>query len=285
MVSVVVLTCNSAAFIGETLQTVTSQTLSPAEIIIVDGGSTDETLAIAAEFNVRIAPQQSHNISNGRNIGINAAISDWVAFLDHDDLWEPTKLEKQVEAIRRFPDIRMVLTDYLTFNDHETNTKSVLGHSYQYYAAIGGREGGYFPRVDFTNQEWIIPLTSSCLIRKGLEYFDEELHGTEDIELFLRMMTYPFVVISSPLARWRISPNSVSHNELLMELDFVKTMNKIIQRPEKYPAGVYECVLRIRKEKMRHTSLNLMKEGKALASLSMFAKTFSLPVKEDPLRH
>lgn len=282
MVSVVVPTYNSARFIAQTLETVTSQTQPPAEIIIVDGGSTDDTLSIAARFDVKISPEQSRNIPGGRNIGMRAAKSEWVALVDHDDLWEPTKLERQIEAIKQFPEVRMVLTEYLAFTGEETTVRE-SGFSDEYYRAIGRQEGGYFPGVDFTDREWLIPLTSSCLIRNGTEWFDEELQGTDDAEFFLRMMTYPFVLIDVPLARWRISPNNYSGNGLLMEIDFVRTMNKIMQRPEKYPTGVFDCVRRIRKERMRHTSLGLLRQGRVLASLSMFAKSFSRPLRTDSL--
>lgn len=284
MVSVVIPTYNSARFLAQTLQTVMAQTRTPAEIIIVDGGSTDDTLAIAARFKVKLSPQRSHNISSGRNIGMRAAKSEWIALVDHDDLWEPTKLERQLETIKRFPDVRMVLTDYLAFTGEETK-RSSLGTSHDYYRAVGRQDGGYFPRVDFTDQEWIIPLTSSCLVKTGTEWFDEDLQGTDDIEFFLRMMTYPFVLIDAPLARWRISPTSYSQNGLSMELDFVRTMNKIVQHPEKYPHGVHSCVRRIRKERLRQTSLSLLRAGRAVASLSMFARSFSSPVWHDSLSH
>ena len=56
--------------------------------------------------------------------------------------------------------------------------------SEEHYRAIGGQDGGYFPRIDFTEQEWIVPLTSSCLIKNGTELFDEELQGTDDMKFF-----------------------------------------------------------------------------------------------------
>ena len=275
MVSVVIPTFNSERFLRETLETVMSQTYPVSEIVIVDGGSTDKTLRIASEFPVRICPEQSRSIPNGRNIGMRVATSEWIALLDHDDLWEPTKLEKQVESVCQYPDVTMVLTDYVRVDSLKTIRKSEKKTSADYYRAIGRQDGCYFPRVDFTNQEWMIPLTSSCLIKKGTEWFDEELQGTDDTEFFLRMMMHPFVSIDIPLVHWRMTPTSYSHKEKLsMELDFVKTMDTIMTHPERYPAGVYDCVRRIRGQRIRQVSFHLLKNRKVLVALSMLRRSF-----------
>lgn len=274
-VSVVIPTYNSARFIAETLNSVVTQTLPPAEIILADGGSTDATFDIASKFDVKISTERSHNIPSGKNIGMRAAGSEWVAFVDHDDVWEPTKLEQQVNAVRTFPDAKMVLTDYAVFIDGEDTLLPSDAHA-AYRRAIDKQGGNYFPSIDFTNREWIIPLTSSALIRNGTEWFDEDLQGTDDIEFFLRLMTQPFVLLDSPLVRWRKSRESYSqHDPILMELDFIKVMDKILASPERYPPGIPECIRGIRHQRLRQTSLKLLKRGRALESFSMLRESYS----------
>jgi glycosyltransferase involved in cell wall biosynthesis len=100
-ISVVIPAYNSEKCIRETLDSVLSQTLSPHEIIVVDDGSKDNTAAVVRSFGdrIRYIRQDNQGIAGARNTGIHSASGDWIAFLDHDDLWLPTKLEKQSKVI------------------------------------------------------------------------------------------------------------------------------------------------------------------------------------------
>lgn len=96
-VSVVIPVFNGEPFLAQAIETVLAQTLPPAEIILVDDGSTDAGPAIAGSFpGVRLIRQSHAGGAAARNAGISAARSDLVAFLDQDDLWAPRKLELQV---------------------------------------------------------------------------------------------------------------------------------------------------------------------------------------------
>lgn len=95
-VSVIVPAFNAAAYIAEALESVAWQTLSAAEVIVVDDGSTDCTAAIAESFaGVTVIRQANQGVSAARNTGVAASTGDVIAFLDSDDLWLPDKLERQ----------------------------------------------------------------------------------------------------------------------------------------------------------------------------------------------
>jgi glycosyltransferase involved in cell wall biosynthesis len=96
-ISVVIPCYNGADFLAQTLESVMRQTWPPAEIIVIDDGSTDNSEAIAASLGapIRVIRQTNQGESVARNRGINEAKGSWIAFLDADDLWHPTKLEKQ----------------------------------------------------------------------------------------------------------------------------------------------------------------------------------------------
>lgn len=100
-VSVVIPCFNGAPFLGEALESVLNQTHPALEVIVVDDGSKDESAAIAESFGppVRVIQQSNQGESVARNRGIDEAKGEWIAFLDADNLWKPTKLEKQCEAI------------------------------------------------------------------------------------------------------------------------------------------------------------------------------------------
>jgi glycosyltransferase involved in cell wall biosynthesis len=105
-VSVIVPTRNGARFIAETIESIANQTVAPLEIIVVDDGSTDDSarLALGASRLVRIIDTQDLGPAGARNAGIRAAKGDFLAFLDHDDLWVPDKLAWQLELLANEPE-------------------------------------------------------------------------------------------------------------------------------------------------------------------------------------
>ncbi|WP_372716856.1 glycosyltransferase family 2 protein [Novipirellula sp.] len=101
LISVVIPCYNASVFIRETLDSVRSQTYKPLEVIIVDDGSTDDSVAIAESYGsfVSVIQQENQGESVARNRGIEEAKGDWIAFLDADDVWAPKKLQRQVAEI------------------------------------------------------------------------------------------------------------------------------------------------------------------------------------------
>lgn len=107
VVSIIIPTYNRAGLIAETIRSILEQTYSNWELIIVDDGSNDNTEEVIAE----IKDNRIHFIKAGRigiggkikNIGLERANGELIAFNDSDDLWDKTKLEKQIAALREFP--------------------------------------------------------------------------------------------------------------------------------------------------------------------------------------
>jgi len=96
-ISIAIPAYNAERCLRETLESALNQTYPAHEIIVVDDGSTDRTEEIALSYGNRIRhiKQQNQGIAGARNTAVREATGDWIAFLDHDDLMLPTKLEKQ----------------------------------------------------------------------------------------------------------------------------------------------------------------------------------------------
>ncbi len=106
LVSVVIAVRNGEAYLGRALASIRAQSYSPFEVILVDGHSTDSTLAIARQFNpVNVVTQTGQGIADAYNCGIAASSGELIAFLSHDDEWTPDKLEFQVGFMRENPDL------------------------------------------------------------------------------------------------------------------------------------------------------------------------------------
>ncbi len=119
-VSVVIPAYNEAMFVRRAVDSVLNQTLTDLELIAVDDGSVDNTLAVlqSCEPPVRSLTQPNAGPAAARNRGLRTARGEFVAFLDADDWWQPTKLERQVALLRTRPDLgfcstatRVVLAD------------------------------------------------------------------------------------------------------------------------------------------------------------------------------
>jgi glycosyltransferase involved in cell wall biosynthesis len=105
-VAVVIPAYNGQQYIEETLQSVLNQTLQPREIVVVDDASTDGTASIVRRFapRVTLVTRQRGGVSATRNYGASITDSEWLTFLDQDDLWEPENLERQMAAIAASPE-------------------------------------------------------------------------------------------------------------------------------------------------------------------------------------
>jgi len=118
-VSIILPTYNRAGLIMETIQSIQQQTYSNWELIIVDDGSDDNT----AEIILQLKDERIHFIKAGRigiggkikNLGLEKANGEFIAFNDSDDLWDKTKIEKQVAALQKYSDAGFCLTGGYNF--------------------------------------------------------------------------------------------------------------------------------------------------------------------------
>jgi glycosyltransferase involved in cell wall biosynthesis len=113
-VSVIIPAFNRAHLIGETLESIIDQSLPPAEIIVVDDGSTDETAAVVARYRrkVRYVKIPNSGVCRARNTGAALACGEWLAFCDSDDLWARDKLARQAALFRCSPGTEYCFTNF-----------------------------------------------------------------------------------------------------------------------------------------------------------------------------
>lgn len=116
-ISVVIPCYNSEKTLEECINSVLLQTVPVTEILIIDDGSKDNSVEIVhkiisenADIRIRLFQQENSGPSKARNLGIKNAIGSWIAFLDSDDIWFPTKIEIQINFVKKYPKISLVST-------------------------------------------------------------------------------------------------------------------------------------------------------------------------------
>lgn len=122
-VSILITTYNGAKYIAETIESIIKQSWQNWELIIIDDGSEDNT----CEIITKIKDERIHLFKAGRvgingrikNIGLQKVSGELIAFIDHDDLWHPSKLEKQITALQEYPEAGFCLTGGYNFKTKE----------------------------------------------------------------------------------------------------------------------------------------------------------------------
>jgi glycosyltransferase involved in cell wall biosynthesis len=127
--SVVVPAHNAGPYLDDAIRSVLDQTPTPAEVVVVDDGSTDATAAVAAAFGppVRCVRRPRGGVGAALNSGVEQTSGALLSFLDADDLWLPEKLALQTEAIRADPTLDYVLGHVVQFRSPELTADEVAG--------------------------------------------------------------------------------------------------------------------------------------------------------------
>ena len=210
-ISVVIPAYNAARWIAETVESVLAQTFQDFEIIVVDDGSTDETAAAVARFKrVKCLYQVNGGLSSARNTGIRAAMGEYIAFVDADDLWLHDKLDAQMALLKQ-TGLAWVYSDAYAF---DSETRSPL---FVFSKMRNQHDGDVLQSLLL---EDFIPMPTPILKRHVFDevgFFTEDttLHSAEDWDMWLRTAArYPVGFVKRPLAMYRVHPTSMIQSAL-----------------------------------------------------------------------
>jgi glycosyltransferase involved in cell wall biosynthesis len=221
-VSIVIPAYNAMTYLPDTLASVFKQTFTDFEVLLVDDGSTDSLQTWVAQTvhdpRLKLISQINQGLSAARNTGITHSQSDYIAFLDADDLWHPTKLEQQVQWLEAHPTIGLIYNWTALIDSAGNPTGRLLGSEI---------DGNVLPEILQRN---IIDCPSvlvrrQCFERVGL--FDCTLRSVEDWDMWIRIAAvYPFAVTCEPLVYYRQHPSNMSKNWRVMEQAFQQVITK-----------------------------------------------------------
>jgi glycosyltransferase involved in cell wall biosynthesis len=171
LASAILTAYNGEPFLAESIASVVAQSYRPVEIIVVDDGSTDGTAEVVRSFEgVRYIHQMNQGVAAAMNLGLQAAVGEFLAFLDMDDLWTSNKLELQVGYLLEHPSVDYVIaktrnflepgvelpsrpTQDLSLTDAVILNPGTLVARKAVFQTVGMFDGSYAQAADF---DWFI---------------------------------------------------------------------------------------------------------------------------------
>jgi len=211
-VTALIPTYNRRTQVLRAIDSVIAQTLPVDEIIVVDDGSTDgsdETIRERYGPRVVLIRQENAGVSAARNRGVREAKGDWVAFLDSDDTWLPTKIERQVEALKSLgDDFGLCFTDCVFEGNPFTASSAFQKVGFEPPANFGVLDEPSQFIVESREPFWIQSLlVLRSLVGEGAG-FDEAMETGEDTDLMFRLgFKTRFCYCSEPLVRVDRNPS------------------------------------------------------------------------------
>ena len=217
LVSIVIPLFNKEKYILECLRSVSQQDYTNWECIVIDDGSTDQSVAIVDRYiatvagSWRVLTKQNQGPSSARNLGLSVANGKFVAFLDADDIWFPNKLSKQVEYMEMNPDCDLTITNYVIFSTtRKPRLKGVRGSNIARLLQRWLDMRGFGGLIESTG------LINRAAYPNGL-FFKEDLGSGEGLDFLLRWNFHTNIsLIPEFLTLYRISEGQLHKDEALI---------------------------------------------------------------------
>lgn len=226
--SVIIPTYNCAGKIVRAVHSVLAQTHTDYEILVIDDGSLDNTVEVLKPFENLIKYQRKSNggVSTARNLGIELAKGDYVAFLDADDWWYPTKLQRVAHHIKARPDVCLFYTNL----DLVKNSGKKLWTSYT--CDKGAKSYLALLKGNYISTSTIVARRDVLMEMGG---FDISLPSCEDWDLWIRMARFhPILHIAEVLSAYEyLSDGLSSHTDA-----WVKAHDKVLDKSFRSDANI-----------------------------------------------
>lgn len=237
-VSVVIPTYNRMGIICDAIDSVLSQTYPNMEVIVVDDGSTDKTLDVLGKYEnkIKVISQDNKGCSAARNQGIKSCTGEYIAFLDSDDKWFPTKTEKQIALLSQAgKEASCCWCNLLVEMRGCVRDRLSMDHLRPKY-----RQGLWLNPLEILATRFVLFNQAIMVRRDALEragYFDESLWVMEDYDLAIRLsLLGPWVYTNEPLVICREGANNrisreASENPSKLSEACIKIYDKYINDP------------------------------------------------------
>ncbi|MCW5519177.1 glycosyltransferase [Aureitalea sp. L0-47] len=269
LISIIIPTLNRCDYLALTLESVLNQTHRPIEVIVVDDGSIGNANRELCNKYPEVSYvwiENSGGPAKPRNVGIEKANGDFLAFVDDDDIWLPEKLQKQIEVLNNHPGFGLVHGPCSVIDENGSLTSEIIGRSgdpMEKHGDVRMRMMG----------NWTLMMPTP-LVRKELVLevgrFNEEIPAAlEDVEFWVRCSFYTkFYFLDDLLVRYRkhsnnISSNQVKYLKLPLYLNEVRKKMLVINRINTVESAALM-------KNLGRMQLKMMKRGRVKVLRNMF---------------
>lgn len=237
-VSVIIPTYNGSRFISKTIKSVVDQTFKDWELIIIDDFSKDNTREIISNWQKKdprissvFLDKNSGGPAHPKNIGFLKAKGKYIAYLDHDDIWLPEKLEKQIAILEKNSNIGIISCEGITIDENENITDRVTINKIP--------TEGVFPSIlscDYIASNSSIIVPKIVIEKVGGRDEEKKVGIAEDREFEMRVAQagYDFYVIHEALFKYRIHSKNTSKVGSTQGLNYAEANFKYISLYKKY---------------------------------------------------
>lgn len=226
-VSVVIPVHNHARFLPEALESVFRQSLQPREVIVVDDGSTDGTGEVLRTYagRIRLLRQANRGVAAARNAGAVAASGELLAFLDADDVWHASKLERQAVGFSTDPELGLV----------HCGVEEVDAQGRLLRTRLDGMEGWVSREMLLFRRGVILGGGSAAVVVRAVFEsvggFDEGLSTSADWDLYYRIAERCRVgFVPEVLVRYRVHGGNMHRNVHVMATDMLRAYAKVFSK-------------------------------------------------------
>ena len=231
-VTVVIPTYNHARFLGEAIDSVLAQTARPAEIIVVDDGSTDRPDEVVARYPaIRLIRHENRGLAAARNTGWRASSQPFVTFLDADDWLRPRALEVGLSQLERHPTAAFTYAAFANVYWPSGRVSPVP------FSPVPDDAFAALIRDNLVRMHGAVLYRRDCLEAVG--GFAEDLAASEDYEIYLRLaMRFPVTCCAEPVADYRQHDSNMSGNQAFMLAAVLRVMRRY--QPEARARGLLD---------------------------------------------
>jgi glycosyltransferase involved in cell wall biosynthesis len=223
LVSAIIIVKNGERFLSQAIESVLSQDYTPLEVLVVDGHSTDRTAAIAGSYpKVTVVHQAGTGTADAYNLGIASAAGEFVAFLSHDDRWEPRKLSTQVGYLSAHPEVQYTLSRMRFFLE----PGCPMPAGFRPELLHGSHEG-----------HMMETLVARRTVFESVGPFNPALAPTDDVDWFARAgdLAVPMAVLPDVLLARRVHDENLTWTSPAVHGNLLKILRASVRRKRMLP--------------------------------------------------
>lgn len=259
-VSIIIPFYNVEEYIEECIKSVLDQTFKDFEIILVNDGSFDGSDLIVRRFlekdecRIKYIIQENKGLAGARNVGIRNSSSEFVAFLDADDMLFSNSLELRMSVISENKDVGLVYGNATVIEGNKIVPMTIKDLNGKYV------QGNVLPQMLERNYVIMPTVMVRSEVFKTCGYFDESLKRIEDYDMWLRIAkkNYLFAFVDHPVAYYRIRKGALSQNRIELLSTLVSVYDKF-SRTQKLTKSEDKIIRKSRKITVKELNYRCMK--------------------------